>query len=636
MPTLPGDLYDPAAATTNLAQAPGPIQMPVQQLAGPAPMPWDPGQPGPQSPWGSVKRFVPGVGAFQGGPSNPKISPVSMNSTAGHVLQYLPGVPGLLPSQPSEPEIPVNRKYENVPPMTAKELEAYKKADSKVNPNELVTGFTPADAAGGSADSSEAPRTVTTPAHAVDLVDPSDRAGLELAGAQRQEGVGRQMEAETDLGKAAAAKAEIEASGAEKVGQALRDQAGTTMSEADKADAKLAEMRNTVQGLADRAAEMRVDPSHYVSNLGTWDRIRLGIASFFGGFAQGTGASKTNAGLEAIRSGIEDDIASQRAAIESARGHVNDMKGLYAEAYKATGSHAEATAISTGLLVRAVGQQAIADATRAGSPIEIAKAELLNGKVLEYGGEVARDAVKDIIATKRWVPEQTVTTGGGEEAVGPSIDPKQQADLSKRLQELSVPQTFQALDALDARLQTKDPKGIGKIYNAPVIGGAVSAMAGSYDNDISTMRSTLRQAAYGYATLKARGVPSEAAVDAEEKMLFGNGDPKVVRDGVHRLRELMNSEVANVQSGASPDQVKINNILRQERLADQPQAATLPPGFTAAGESGPSPSVPGASPPGAELVPNWTNKKPQKGSGGGKAAKPDRVRFDKLEKAPKL
>jgi hypothetical protein len=563
---------------------------------------------------------------------NPAISPVSSDSTAGQLLRYLPGAGAVLPDGYGAGQ---GRPAQKTDAEVA-DAEQRKKEGSVPHADlaQGAGGETPAGTHGGS-DNSPPAQIVSTPAHETLKTSPENIDLLNSGEAGRVKGVEGQMGAITELGEAAGAKADAEATGHEAVAGEM-GKGAESMEQIAKARQAFAEtFEHHIEQLSQQASQMQIDPGHYMRSLGTWDRLRLGIASFLGGAAQGLGASKTNVGIDTINRGIDEDIASQRAQIELAGNHVNQMRGLFAEAYKATGDYQDATAIAKGLMTKMVAERAMADAVRLGKPEAIANAKLLAAKLQEHIGEIGVDLAKDRIAVTGWAPASTVATGGPA-AGAPAVDEKTLQEYGKRMSEEAVPEGRAALAAMEAALAAPGgPPGVGQIERLPLIKSLMGTSAG-----VAIVRSHVRRLAQALATKGGR--MNESKVDEEEKNIWGNGSLASLKAGVLGARQKIDARADSIGGSFAPQTGLVYDLsvhsrqLGRNKPTPGEKRTVLPVGGDAEVETSPDTVDPGNYETDQEAMVNQETHGKKAGAGKGGTTKEKAIHFPKESKEVKL
>lgn len=410
---------------------------------------------------------------------------------------------------------------------------------------------------------------VTNPAHTELTVDPERRTELDVANEKSRQGIENQQYAAEDIGKANAGVKEAEAKGAEAVG-AEHGKGAEAVTKDSAEQVRIANQWLKTAGDAHQRANelgMTQDPNHYFKSLGTWDRIRLGLASFFGGFAVGMGNSKTNPGLEEIHRGIQEDIANQRMQYESAKGFAGNLDSLWANAYKVTGDKMAATVLANSLATKMVAQNALAMAMRSGSAVEIAKAKDAAARLEQEEGAQMRLAAQDRISTEKRIPAQTVQPQSASSGV-PDVDWEAQEKLSKALNEEHVPAAEAALNRAQAHfnnMKEEEASGISPTRYAAGAEGTVSRAFG--DKAMNDNLQAVDEVASALAGTDSRGQLNEAKFKLIKQTMRGDGSLAALQNGLSWARGQVLAKRTSVEEGHHPDQVLIHRMLHAQQLA---------------------------------------------------------------------
>ena len=467
----------------------------------------------------------------------------------------------------------------------------------------------------------------TTPAHTTLDVDPERRKELEEAGGKTLEGVGTQIQAVKNLGEAAANEAEQTALGHEKAGKTSREGADTLKDLANRNLAELAGMRNTINEMSAAAAKEGIDPTKDFSG---WDHVRLTLASILGGALQGGGFTKTNQGLEAIQQKIAQSVEAQKIHLQQNMHRIQTMHDLYASAYKATGSHFEAQALSEGMLYKSAEQDAAAMAARAGSPMAQARALELQGKLEEHFGDRLNQLMQERVATEKRVPEQTAPAASTGLDMD-KIDYKALETLSKDYHENKIPETEEAIKELRTALTAPGGvTGIGGINRLPGVSGIHAAFSPQADIN----QSKLKNLATYLASNSGKGGFSKEKYDHYLGVLQGSGSTDRILAGLDMAAQENESKTRTVRAAHSPATLMAFDLFRQaqQRGRNQPQeGASAPvslPGGGAQMVSSPDEVVRDkyGFPVGLPTNPEVSGKEGHGGGGKG-SAKKDTVKF---------
>jgi hypothetical protein len=253
-------------------------------------------------------------------------------------------------------------------------------------------------------------RTVNMPASNTPRADPSYLAQLAGSGQDTLAAIEAQKAAAKQLGEAQIGEGFAKAGGLAEEGKSLAQSSKEAQTEAAAREAKAQERLARIDQASAILAQQKIDPDRYWNSRSTVQKVGLSLASMLGGFVQGMKGGP-NVGMETINKGIDEDIASQRADMESGRHRLEDMSSLYARAYQATGDHDEAARMSRGILLESLKTQAAAHEAAATTDEQKANAANVVAKLDEERAKAAGAATKEQIALHAYSPGGAVTVG---------------------------------------------------------------------------------------------------------------------------------------------------------------------------------------------------------------------------------
>jgi hypothetical protein len=243
-----------------------------------------------------------------------------------------------------------------------------------------------------------APQTV--PAHWVNTMDPASREAMAAGQQQQLGGVGGEAESE---GAAARDMAEIARQGHDdaRVQQLLDQQ------KLDPERQKLDEHARQLQAQAEKLANAKVDPEHYMAHQSAGAKVLMAIGMGLSGFGAGLRGGP-NTSVDMIKSAIDDDNRAQMQNIDNSKTGLKDQQGILADKMRLFGNKEQALAAARQEQLQGVAAQIDDMARQYQSPTIQAKAEQLKGELRQhFAAEGA--------AVQKYVAQQTVGGAGATE-----------------------------------------------------------------------------------------------------------------------------------------------------------------------------------------------------------------------------
>ncbi len=238
----------------------------------------------------------------------------------------------------------------------------------------------------------------TIPEHEVRLVSKARQDEI-AADLKAQQG------AQRGVGVAEAKMADNEGIAAGLEGLQHDADAADILAKKEERDKKMAQMENDISSFSKHVSEQKVDPEHWASNAGIGTKILLTLSAALGGFSQAKGGGP-NVGLSIIDDLINQDIDSQKHAIELKKGRIGDMKGIYADAVRRFGNNEQAEAAARIAMNQSMAAKVRQYGAVAKSESASANAELVDSALKLKSDQIMADMNKNVQA-------QTVMTGGG-------------------------------------------------------------------------------------------------------------------------------------------------------------------------------------------------------------------------------
>lgn len=264
------------------------------------------------------------------------------------------------------------------------------------------------------------------PAHAVSLVSPGIRAGIE-------QGLGAEQGVAKEQGEAEQKVAEEQAKGADREAAQAALQHVEVRAERREREDLLRKHLAEIDELTRKASSEREDPDQiFRGPKGTGNRAMAAIAMALGEFGKGlTHQRGESAASKIINDTIDRNIAAQRAGIQQDYKAAEAAKWGLAEKLKSFRDPVAAEAAERDALAHQYAAMARAEALRSGSPLLKARADKLSADVLLEGAK-ARSGLESWVQAQRIggagyglsdvKPEEVITLPDGRHVTVPEKD----------------------------------------------------------------------------------------------------------------------------------------------------------------------------------------------------------------------
>lgn len=186
---------------------------------------------------------------------------------------------------------------------------------------------------------------------------------------------------------------------------AYQDQVAQTTKIIADAQAEQAKIKAKRAQLYNDVYNAKIDPSRYLSNMSTGNKILAAISVFMGGLGAGIqGHGAPNAALGIIRDSIQNDIEAQKAELGKKQNLLSKNLQEYGDLNAAT----QATLAELNVATQAKVAQA---AAKAGSPEAIYRAKMLNGELLKDQALLDRNLtiLKLVMGAGNQDPDKTIS-----------------------------------------------------------------------------------------------------------------------------------------------------------------------------------------------------------------------------------
>jgi hypothetical protein len=325
---------------------------------------------------------------------------------------------GQPPSQSATP-LGEQQRSQNTPPPDFNNPNAWKKApDVTQGPGQFLPGAganTPPDASAGSPGrvvlGGGGPST-TIKAHDTDLTNPEYQKEM-------QEGIAGEKEAvegeKATAGALGVAKADV----AETTGQALGGEAATMEEGKERLDKeakgradKLEPYQAAYKAAADEMSAFHMNPGRLYQNMGTFDKVRMGLASIVGGFYAGW-TGREDPVQKLVTQKIQMDVEAQKMEYDALKEKGIAAKSLYSMAREQGLDEKDSTAAAIQMGIQQAKVETQSLVARAGGKVDLAAANDTISKLDAESAKFGPLATQEKIREHQWVQPKTVGGGGG-------------------------------------------------------------------------------------------------------------------------------------------------------------------------------------------------------------------------------